>query len=73
MLGINQMTISRRVKELERENVLDFRQEGKNKVYFVKGSIEAEEAVRIMEHIRMEQVDPAYGILTIHSPIQALR
>ncbi|VVB60388.1 Nucleotidyltransferase domain protein [uncultured archaeon] len=40
-LGTNHMTIARKLKELVTENVLDFRTEGKNKVYFTKKSIEA--------------------------------
>ena len=52
-LSINQMTISRRIKELEQKNVVDFRQEGKNKVYFLKESLEAGEHIKILEHIKL--------------------
>jgi predicted nucleotidyltransferase len=40
-LSTNPMTILRRVKELQFENVLDFEQKGKNKVYFLKRNPEA--------------------------------
>jgi len=40
-LNINHMTIARKIKELEKENVADYREEGKNKRYFLKKTIEA--------------------------------
>ena len=39
VLGTNSMTVSRKVKELEQSNVVDHRQEGKNKVYFIKKTL----------------------------------
>ena len=35
-LDINHMTVIRNLKELASENVLEFRKEGRNKVYFLK-------------------------------------
>ncbi len=35
-LKTNPMTISRKIKELYNENVLDYKKEGKNKIYFLK-------------------------------------
>ena len=49
-LKTNQTTIARKVKELENCNVVDFRLEGKNKVYFLKKTLEAKEFVYITEH-----------------------
>jgi len=40
-LGLNHMTISRKIRELYKENAVDFRQEGKNKTFFLKKTIEA--------------------------------
>jgi predicted nucleotidyltransferase len=40
-LKTNHMNIQRKVKELEEENVVDYKEEGKNKVYFLKNNIEA--------------------------------
>lgn len=52
-IGINQMTISRRIKELEDRNIIDFKMEGKNKVYFIKKSVEANEYLFMMEHNKL--------------------
>jgi predicted transcriptional regulator len=40
-LNINHMTTSRYLKELVNDNVLDFRMEGRNKMYFLKKNIES--------------------------------
>lgn len=49
VLGTNQTTISRKVLELYNDNIVDFRQEGKNKVYFLKKTLEAKEYAFIVE------------------------
>lgn len=56
ILNINPMTLSRKIKELEKENVVDFREEGKNKVYFLKDSIESEQYQLITEHNKLIQI-----------------
>jgi len=40
-LDTNHMTVLRKIKELEKENVVDYKEEGRNKVYFLKKTIEA--------------------------------
>lgn len=40
-LKINHMTILRRTKELTKANVVDYKKEGKNNVYFLKKTVEA--------------------------------
>jgi predicted nucleotidyltransferase len=40
-LKTNHMTVARKSRELVGKNVLDFREEGKNKVYFLKKTVEA--------------------------------
>ena len=40
-LKTNHMNIQRKIKELEKENVVDYKEEGKNKVYFLKSNIES--------------------------------
>jgi predicted nucleotidyltransferase len=53
LLGINHMTISRKMTDLEKENILDYAREGKNKVYFIKKSLEAKERLMMMEHFKL--------------------
>ena len=48
-LGTNHMMINRKLAELSKENIVDFEQKGKNKVYFLKRSLEAEMAKILME------------------------
>jgi len=48
-LGTNQTTIARKANNLYKKNVIDFRQEGKNKVFFLKKSLEAKEHIHITE------------------------
>lgn len=53
ILKTNQMTISRELKKLEDKNIIDYKTQGKNYVYFVKSSIEAEELILMMEHNKL--------------------
>ena len=48
-IGTNQTTVSRKLQELYKENVVDYRYEGKNKVYFLKRSLEAKQYACIAE------------------------
>lgn len=62
-LKTNQMMISRKVKELSDNNVVDYRQEGRNKVYFVKKTLEAQEETFISEHYALQKSLKKYPIL----------
>jgi len=62
-LKTNQMMVSRKIKELEKDNVVDFRQEGKNKVYFLKKTVEAQEHAYLFEHYRLLQALRQYSLL----------
>ena len=62
-LKTNQTTIARKVKELERYNVVDYKQEGKNKAYFLKKTIEAKEFTLIYEHYKLIKILNKYPIL----------
>lgn len=55
-LGTNQMAIFRAAKVLDAQNIVDFRIEGKNKVYFLKDSLEAQEFVFSLEHLRLIEI-----------------
>jgi len=59
-LKTNHMTISRRIKKLEEENIIDFKSEGKNKVYFLKKTIEAREYIKIVEHAKLINIIKKY-------------
>ncbi|MEK6949394.1 MAG: nucleotidyltransferase domain-containing protein [Nanoarchaeota archaeon] len=52
-LGTNQTTIARKLKELYKENAVDFRFEGKNKVFSLKKSLEAKQYCCIMEQFSL--------------------
>jgi len=62
-LKINQMTITRRLDELCKENILDFKWEGKNKVYFLKNTLEALQFVIITEGYKLLEVLKIYPYL----------
>lgn len=59
-LGTNQTTISRKVQQLYGDNIVDFREEGKNKVYFLKKTLEAKEYVFIAETHKTLEVIKKY-------------
>ena len=48
-LGTNQTTISRKVLKLYATNVVDFRFQGKNKVFFLKKTLEAKQYACVVE------------------------
>ncbi len=59
-LNINHMTILRKIKELEKENVLDYKEEGKNKKYFLKNTVEAKNYIFISENYKLNQILERY-------------
>ena len=63
LLGTNHMTVSRKIKELEKENVLDYHQEGKNKRYFIKKTAEARNYLLIMENYKLNKLIKKYPSL----------
>lgn len=62
-LKVNPMTLSRKIKELSDENVLDFKQEGKNKAYFLKKNSEAKSYVFMTEQYRLTKLLKEYPLL----------
>jgi len=52
-IGINHMMIQRKMKTLFKENIVDYREEGKNKVYFLKKNPEAKATVFMAEHYKL--------------------
>lgn len=59
-LGINHMTAARNLKELVSENVLEFRKEGRNKVYFLKKNMEARNYALISELYKLNKTLKKY-------------
>ena len=57
------MIISRKMQELFNENVVNFKQEGKNKVFFIKGTEEARNYVFITEQYKLLKVLSKYPLL----------
>ena len=60
VVGTNQMTISRKLLELRERNMIDFKEEGKNKVYFIKKNNEARNFLFISEHYKLLKVLQKY-------------
>jgi len=70
-LNINHMMIVRKMNTLTEGNVVDFKQEGKNKVYFIKKTVEARMYVLIAEHYALIQTIKKYpGLRNIIGKIQ---
>jgi predicted nucleotidyltransferase len=67
-VGTNQTTIARKAIELENENVIDYQIIGKNKVYSIKKSIEAEEHWNMLQSYKIlkiiERFPELRGIIT---------
>ncbi|PKG31601.1 nucleotidyltransferase domain-containing protein [Methanoregula sp.] len=62
-LGTNHMTVSRKLRELREDNCVDFRTEGKNKVFFVKKTLEGRNAAATAEIYRQSQAARKYPVL----------
>ena len=62
-LRINHMTILRRIKELFKSNVVDYKEEGRNKVYFLKNTTEAKITINTAENYKLLQIIKKYPSL----------
>ena len=62
-LGINHMMLNRKFGELVGENVMDYRMEGRNKVYFMKDSVEARQYIFMAEGYKLVRLLGEYPIL----------
>lgn len=63
ILNTNPMTISRKINELFKENIIDFDLEGKNKVYFIKKTAEAKAYVFMAEECKLIKLLKKYPSL----------
>jgi len=70
-LDVNPMTISRKIKELFKENILDYKTQGKNKVYFLKKNPESKSYVFMAEDFKLIQLLRKYpGLRNVIEKIQ---
>ena len=71
LINTNHMTVSRTLKLLRLQNVLDYREEGKNKVYFFKTGAEARAAINMAEQYNLTQTLEKYpGLRLLIEEIQ---
>jgi len=63
MLGTSHMNVSRKLKQLLKENAVDYAEEGKNKTYYLKDSTEARAYVLMSENYRIAQTVKRYPAL----------
>jgi predicted nucleotidyltransferase len=62
-LGSNHATILRKLRDLTEDNIVDFRMEGKNKVFHLKRTIEGRNAAMIAEIYKQSSIVSKYPIL----------
>ncbi len=62
-LNTNHTTVLRKLNELYKENVLDYFEEGKNKIYFLKQTTEAKTYVFMTENYKLKKLLEAYPYL----------
>ena len=62
-LSINPMTVSRKMEELMRENAVDFKEEGKNKKYFLKKNLESRNYILKAEIYKLTKLLEKYSKL----------
>lgn len=64
-LKISHSTISRKLNKLIKENVLDYKKEGKNKVFFIKKNLKAKNSVFRAERYKLNKILSKYPKLEI--------
>ena len=62
-IGTNHMNISRKIKELSKENVVDYTEEGKNKAFFLKKTSESKAYVLMAENYKLIRALEKYSTL----------
>jgi predicted nucleotidyltransferase len=56
ILNVNQTNIRRALLNMEKENIIDKKEIGKNKIYFIKDSLEAKIFFRIAENYKLMEL-----------------
>jgi predicted nucleotidyltransferase len=59
-LKTNHMTVLRRIKDLFDSNIVDYKEEGKNKVYFLKDTMEARTTINMAEGYKLIKIVKKY-------------
>ncbi len=62
-LNTNQTTVARKINELFTKNIVDYKKEGRNKVYFLKKTLETFQFVLITEHYKLLEILKKYPYL----------
>jgi len=62
-LGTNHMILFRKFKELYDKNVLDYNEEGKNKIYFLKDTLEARAYIFMAENYKLTKIIEKHSFL----------
>jgi predicted nucleotidyltransferase len=70
-LNTNHVTVINKLKSLMVENVVDFKQKGKNKIYFLKKSVEAKNYVIMAELYKLNKMIRIYP--TLRKIIEAIK
>jgi predicted nucleotidyltransferase len=63
LLNVNHMSVLRKMNDLVKENVVDFEEKGKNKIFFLKKTIEARNYVLMSEIYKLNQIIKKYPFL----------
>jgi predicted nucleotidyltransferase len=72
-LRSNHATVLRKLRDLTEDNIVDFRMEGKNKVFHLKRTIEGRNAAMIAEIYKQSSIVSKYPVLRgIFQAIQAM-
>jgi predicted nucleotidyltransferase len=56
LLNTNHMTVQRKIKQLEKEHIVDFEENGRNKTYFLKKNLEAKTMMKIVENKKQIEI-----------------
>ena len=62
-LRSNHATVLRKLRDLTEDNIVDFRMEGKNKVFHLKRTIEGRNAAMIAEIYKQSSIVSKYPVL----------
>ncbi len=63
LLNSNQTTIARKLKELLKANIVDYREEGRNKVFFLKKNLESKQFIYSLENNKLLEILKKYPSL----------